>query len=281
MKKRMLAVATAAVTAGLLFLPASSVASPGNSNPPLPQMAIPMGHGSGLSPIESPSYAGYVLTGGPGFTFVNTRLTLPTITCTQQTLEPEVLHFVGLGGWGSDPDFAGVNVVEACNSAAQPLYFAYYADDWTNNDNSPNIPFFSSTGTGPLALNPGDDLYLSVNYSTAADTYTFKLNDVTTGITYSTTVSCTECATVTAEVMTETFQNTAGAHAPNFGTASFSQAHAQDVNQMSPGVLDQSPWTTNQVIDYGTSQSDTVVLSSSLTDSQSGSAFTNTWEHGS
>lgn len=278
-RKILMAVAAAALA--LVAVPASA-ASHHATAPYRSQVFLPPAPGrtaNGTTTLYDPQYGGYTLSDGPGFTFVNANLTVPSITCAspEPPLEPEDQWLIGLGGQAltADPDFAGVLIAAVCDQNNNPAYTPYVEVTSSAGQEQVAIPLF-----GTIAIAPGDDLYMSVNWSTVASTYTLKLNDNTQGTTYSTTVSCAECAHLTANVLTQTFQNTAGATAPDFGTASFSKTHVQDENQTSPGVIDQSSlWTVNELIDYGTSTSDIVVQPSSITDTSSGSAFTDTWKH--
>jgi hypothetical protein len=286
MKKRILALTTAVATAGLLCLAGSSAASSGdstslsatdvgsNSTPNGSLSPFPNTSGSGT--LYSPADAGYVLTPGTisGFKYVSATFVLPSFsTCSSASA---AIHLVGLGGWNGNNILAAVGVDEGCTAGvAVPFYYGYWYDDFYQHFVEDFVPNWF--------LAPGDTIFTSVLGNAGTGTYTYTLNDITTGNNFSTTYTCggTACASATAEIFTATFQNNGSTPVPNFGNVNFTDVKVTPLGQSGTEGINNAAWTTTKVIDYGTSTSDVVVQPGSIGGDSNSSTFTNTWEHGS
>jgi Peptidase A4 family len=244
---RLLAVAGAAVVV-VGVSAGSAAASPGASG----MLTIPH--------INSPIASGYAAVpapkGAPSFTHVQVTFVVPSVICPGTPDGAIAQQRAGLDGI-SDGTIERVGVSEACEIGKAP-YTAWYQ-------------MYPAGAHVLFHPSPGDMLILSVTFG--GGVYTFTVDDVTTGMTYSATATCaTVCNNSSAQV-------TAGSPSPpppaDFGVVHFNGIIVTDsLNQV--GGLASPYWDTVKLIQTG--HPHTVAGPLSTTSTPPASAFADHWE---
>jgi Peptidase A4 family len=226
----------------------SAAASPAVSAGP----AFPVLH----SPIAS-GYAAVPMTNGAkSFTHVQVSFTVPAVVCPVPADGDIAQQRAGLDGI-SDNTIERVGISESCQAGAAP-YTAWYQ-------------MYPAAAHVLFNPSPGDKVDLSVTF--AGGVYTFTVDDVTKGKTYSATATCASvCHNSSAQV-------TAGSPAPltpaDFGTVHFKDIVVTD-SAGKIGGLASTYWGTVKLVQTGSPRTVAGPLTTSL--APPASAFADHWK---
>lgn len=193
----------------------------------------------------SENWAGYVVTpnDGSGFSAVSGQWTQPRVDCTANSTSSYSAYWVGLGGGGGEQSTAleQIGTQADCSTSGKTTYYAWY-------ELVPSAPVKLS-----LAIHPGDSIWART--AVKGDQVSLYITDQTTHRTWSKTLTMTSATpdTSTAEWVAEAPSECAsGAMSDctplplaNFGTATFSDAHATSDGHM--GSISDSHWTTEAI----------------------------------
>jgi hypothetical protein len=172
-----------------------------------------------LSPVVSSSssggsvsdnWAGYVQPDGT-YTSAGAEWTVPPLVCPPSGVT-EVAYWVGVDGWGALPDIFQTGTVSRCENGAQTNW-AWWTDQYEGDVAQP-----------VFAVATGDVVYGRV-WQRASGYWSYRVRDVTTGVSSTAAVASAWGRGVTAEVIAEDPANMA-VNKPftlaDFGTVTFS-----------------------------------------------------------
>ncbi|HEY8886157.1 MAG TPA: G1 family glutamic endopeptidase [Candidatus Microsaccharimonas sp.] len=192
--------------------PPSNVITPGSSSD-VPSLA-PTGTGSNsTTTYQSTNWAGYISTGG-NFTVVSGTWITPTPTPTSTTVESGDGTWIGIGGITTS-DLIQVGTENTISPSGIVSTSAFY-----------ELLPASAIGIASLTISPGDTISASITQA-FTNQWTISITDVTTGQTFSTSVSYTSSLS-SAEWIQEdpSYQDGSLVLLDNFGTVQFSNAMA-------------------------------------------------------
>jgi Peptidase A4 family len=174
----------------------------------------------------SENWAGYVATPNQasGFSGVSAQWTQPAVDCSATQQATYSAYWVGIGGGGSNSQaLEQIGTQGDCDASGNTSYYAWY-------ELVPSAPVKLN-----LQINPGDKVYARTVVK--GDQITLRIVDQTTGKAWGKTLTMTSATpdTSTAEWVAEAPSECSGGVASgdcqplplaNFGTATFSDAHA-------------------------------------------------------
>jgi uncharacterized repeat protein (TIGR02543 family) len=215
---------------------------------------------------NSGNWAGYIDTGGT-FSAVSAKWVVPTVTCSG-TGALMAVQWVGIDGAGSstvEQDGTATNC-----AGATPQYNAWYE---MYGDASVNNGYMVPLSTTLYHVSPGNSITASVLLS--GDQWTLKVVDNTAGWTFSTVITSSAPAAVSAEVITESPDECSGscseASLANFGAVTFTNASITS-SSTGTGSITSDSATAIECNDT----SNNVMMSPGIL-SGGGTSFTDTW----
>src|ERR1035437_9054840 len=168
---------------------------------------------------NSVNWAGYVDTGGT-FSAVSAKWVVPTATCSG-TSALEAAQWVGIDGFNSST--VEQDGTETSCAGSAPQYSAWYE---MFGDASVNGGYMVTLSTSLYHVSPGNSMTASV--LTSGGQWTLKVVDNTAGWTFSTVITSSAPAAVSAEVITESPDECSGscseASLANFGAVTITNA---------------------------------------------------------
>ncbi len=183
---------------------------------------------------SSSNWAGYAVRGAT-FTDVKGTWVQPAVSCAAAR-STYAAFWVGLGGMpGGNGGLEQTGTESSCESG-QPVYRAWYE----------NLP--AGSVTVPIAISAGDTISAEVSINGTAATLT--LNDLTTGGTFTTTVTPTLLDTSSAEWIAEApsrcFSNRClPLRLANFGTVQFSGSTTTANGHV--GTISDASWSSTSI----------------------------------
>ncbi|MDB5180210.1 MAG: hypothetical protein JWN12_842 [Candidatus Saccharibacteria bacterium] len=188
----------------------SNVVTPGSSTD-VPTLTPPKTGSNSTTSYQSTNWSGYLSTGG-SFTAVSGTWIAPSPTATSTTVESGDGTWIGIGGL-STSDLIQVGTQNTISPSGIVSTTGFY-----------ELLPASAVGIGSLTITPGDTISASIT-QTATSQWTISLTDVTTGQTFSTSVSYVSSLS-SAEWIQEDPSNPDGSLVllDNFGTVQFSNA---------------------------------------------------------
>jgi hypothetical protein len=166
----------------------------------------PASSGGGISY----NWAGYVQPDG-FYTSAGAEWTVPPLVCPPSGVT-EVAYWVGVDGWGALPDIFQTGTVSRCLNGVQTNW-AWWTDEYEGDVAQP-----------VFAVATGDVIYARV-WQRASGYWSYRVRDVTTGVSNTAVVASAWGRGVTAEVIAEDPANMA-VNKPftlaDFGTVTFS-----------------------------------------------------------
>jgi Peptidase A4 family len=212
--------------------------------------------------LQSPIASGYAAVPAPhgaqAFTHVQVSFTVPSVICPVTPNGAIAQQRAGLDGI-SDGTIERAGIGESCQQGAAP-YTAWYQ-------------MYPAGAHVLFHPSPGDRVKLSVTF--AGGLYTFVVDDLTTGISYSATATCaTVCDNSSAQV-TAGLPDLPPPPLAGFGTVHFSGILVTDSAGQTGGLA--SPyWDTVKLVQTGHPHSVAGPLSTSS--AAAGSAFADRWK---
>ena len=215
---------------------------------------------------NSDNWAGYIDTGGT-FSAVSAEWVVPTVTCSG-TSALFAVQWVGIDGAGSstvEQDGTATNC-----AGATPQYDAWYE---MYGDASVNNGWMVPLSTSLYPVSPGNSMTASVLSS--GDQWTLKVVDNTAGWTFSTVITSSAPAAVSAEVITESPEVCTGSctEAPlaDFGTVTFTNASVTSSTTGTGSI------TSSAVMAVECNDGNNLTMMSPGILSGGGTSFTDTW----
>ncbi|HEY8992406.1 MAG TPA: G1 family glutamic endopeptidase [Candidatus Microsaccharimonas sp.] len=204
--------------------PPSAPVTPPSTGTDVPTLTPTTGQ-TGSTTYQSTNWAGYLATGG-NFTTVSGTWVTPNPTATSSSVESGDGTWIGIGGV-STSDLIQVGTENTISASGVVTTAGFY-----------ELLPASAQGTPTLTIQPGDTISASIT-QTAATQWTITMTDVTSGQTFSTSVSYTSSLS-SAEWIQEdpSYVNGSLVLLDNFGTVPFSGATAtKDGTTLTAAVL--------------------------------------------
>jgi uncharacterized repeat protein (TIGR02543 family) len=217
-------------------------------------------------PTVSNNWAGYVDTGGT-FSAVSAKWVVPTVTCSG-TGTLLAVQWVGIDGAGSST-VEQDGTMTSCDGST-PGYSAWYE---MYGDASVNNGYMVGLSTSQYHVSPGNSMTASVLLT--GDQWTLKIVDTTAGWTFSTVITSSAPAAVSAEVITEN---------PGVCTGSCSEGSLADFGlvtytniSVTSSTTGTGSITSSTVMAVECNDSSNVTMMSPGILSGGGTSFTDTW----
>ncbi|MGA2970294.1 MAG: InlB B-repeat-containing protein [Acidimicrobiales bacterium] len=217
-------------------------------------------------PTVSNNWAGYVDTGGT-FSAVSAKWVVPKVTCSG-TGTLLAVQWVGIDGAGSST-VEQDGTMTSCDGST-PGYSAWYE---MYGDASVNNGYMVGLSTSQYHVSPGNSMTASV--SLTGDQWTLKIVDTTAGWTFSTVITSSAPAAVSAEVITEN---------PGVCTGSCSEGSLADFGlvtytniSVTSSTTGTGSITSSTVMAVECNDSSNVTMMSPGILSGGGTSFTDTW----